>query len=95
MKGIWRLLRYMRPYLVYSLLSFVLMAVVGALASFRILLIKPILDNVLSAAASPDQVLVFTIPRTQHHINLQWLLAHHLLIAWSVVAAGLVGSAVV
>ena len=37
------------------------------MAAFRMLLIKPIIDNVLSAEASPDQVLVFTIPHTQLH----------------------------
>ena len=32
------------------------------MAAFRMLLIKPILDNVLSAEASPDQVLLFHCP---------------------------------
>ena len=64
MKRILRLVLYMRPYVLFWAASAVLMAVVGALAAFRILLIKPIMDNVLSAAASPDKVLVFTIPHT-------------------------------
>jgi ATP-binding cassette, subfamily B, bacterial MsbA len=95
MKRILRLLGYMRPYALHSLLSVIFMAVVGALAAFRILLIKPILDNVLSAAASPDRVLVFTNPYTHRNIDLQWLMPHHFHNAWTVVAVALVGSAII
>ncbi len=95
MRRIWRLLLYVRPYALYSLASVVLMAIVGAMAAFRILLIKPILNNVLSAKASPDQVLLFTIPHTNRSVNLQWLLPSHFHNAWTVVAVALVGSAVV
>jgi subfamily B ATP-binding cassette protein MsbA len=95
MKRIARLLGYMRPYAVYSALGVVLMAVVGALAAFRILLIKPILDNVLSAAASPDHVLVFTNPYSHRQIDLQWLMPHHFHNAWTVVAVALIGSAII
>ena len=51
MRRIWRLLLYVRPYALYSLASVVLMAIVGAMAAFRILLVKPIFDNVLSPDA--------------------------------------------
>ena len=95
MKRIWRLLTYARPYSVHLAVSVALMALVGALAAFRILLIKPIIDNVLSAAASPDKVLVFTVPRTSFQVNLQTLLPHHFHNAWTVVAVALVGSAIV
>ncbi len=95
MKRIWRLLRYMRPYTIPTLLSVLLMALVGALAAFRILLIKPIVDNVLSAKASPDKVLVFVNPYNHSRINLQWLIPHHFHNAWTVVAIALVGSAIV
>jgi subfamily B ATP-binding cassette protein MsbA len=95
MKRILRLLRYMRPYSIYWTLSTVLMAVVGALAAFRVVLIKPIIDNVLSAAESPDKVLNFVIPHTQVHINLQAFLPQHFHNAWTVVAVALLGSAVI
>lgn len=95
MRRIWRLLLYVRPYALYSLASVVLMAVVGAMAAFRILLIKPILNNVLSAGASPDKVLDFPVPHTNLNVNLQWLLPSHFHNAWTVVAVALVGSAVV
>ena len=95
MKRVLRLLRYMRPYGVHCAFSVLLMALVGALAAFRILLIKPIVDNVLSAAASPDQVLVFALPHRGRTVSLQWLLPRHFHNAWTVVAVALVGSAIV
>ena len=90
-----RLLGYLRPYALYVVASTLLMAVVGAMQAFRILLIKPILDNVLSASASPDQVLKFRIPHTATDVNLQRLLPSHFHNAWVVVAVALVASAVV
>lgn len=95
MRRILRLLSYLRPYLLFSLLSVVLMAVVGALAAFRILLVKPIFENVLSSDASPDRVLVYNVPRTHWHIDLQYFIPHHFHNAWNVVAFALVVSAVV
>jgi ATP-binding cassette, subfamily B, bacterial MsbA len=94
MKRIWRLLHYMRPYTVHVVISVLLMVVVGAMAAFRILLIKPILDNVLSPASSPDRILVFRIPNTQHRIDLQHIIPRHFHNAWTVVAVALVGSAI-
>lgn len=95
MKRVWRLLGYMRPYMLYWGLSVFLMLIFAAMAAFRILLIKPIIDNVLSAAASPDEVLVYTIPHTTRVLNLQHLIPHHFHNAWTVVAVALVGSAII
>jgi subfamily B ATP-binding cassette protein MsbA len=95
MNRILRLLGYLRPYVLYSVLSVGLMALVGALAAFRILLIKPILDNVLSPASSPDQVLDFSVPKTHFHLNLQAFVPKHFHNAWTVVAVALVASAIV
>ena len=95
MRRVWRLLGYMRPYGLYVLAATLLMAVVGAMAAFRILLIKPILDNVLSASSSPDQVLKFQIPHTSVSVNLQRWLPVHFHNAWTVVAMALVVSALV
>src|SRR5271154_3257782 len=69
------------------------MAVVGAMAAFRILLVKPIFDNVLRPDAPPGLVLLFPIPHTDRVINLQWLLPSYFHHAWTVVAVALVGSA--
>jgi ATP-binding cassette, subfamily B, bacterial MsbA len=93
LRRIWRLLLYVRPYALYSLVSVVLMAVVGAMAAFRILLVKPIFDNVLSPDAPPGLVLLFRIPHTDYVINLQRFLPSHFHNAWTVVAVALVGSA--
>lgn len=93
MRRIWRLLLYVRPYVLYSLVSVVLMAIVGAMAAFRILLVKPIFDNVLSPDAPPGLVLVFRIPHTDYVINLQRFLPNYFHNAWTVVAVALVGSA--
>jgi subfamily B ATP-binding cassette protein MsbA len=41
MRRIGRLLHYMRPYTAQVMVSVLLMAVVGAMAAFRVLLIKP------------------------------------------------------
>ena len=51
MKRIVRLVWYLRPYTGYALLSVALTTVVAAMAAFRMLLIKPIFDNVLSPDA--------------------------------------------
>ncbi len=90
-----RLLRYLRPYLLYTLLSVVLMAVVGAMAALRILLVKPILDNVLSAEAQPVNILIFHVPHTRWIINLQRFVPRHFHNAWTIVAFALVVSAAV
>jgi subfamily B ATP-binding cassette protein MsbA len=95
MRRVWRLLRYARPYALYSLASMALMAVVGAMAGLRVLLIKPIIDNVLSPMQSPGKVLVYTIPHTHRVLNLQFFIPHHFHNAWTVVAVALVGSAII
>ena len=95
MRCIWRLLGYARPYALFMLASVVTTAVFAAMAALRVMLIKPIIDNVLSAKASPDQVLVFTIPHTHRTIDLQFIIPHHFHNAWTVVAVALVGSGVI
>ncbi|WP_035349730.1 ABC transporter ATP-binding protein [Edaphobacter aggregans] len=95
MRRIWRLLLYVRPYMLYLLVSVVLMATVGAMAAFRVLLVKPIFDNVLRPDASTHDVLVYTIPRVGWTMNLHFLVPSHFHNAWTVVAYALVVSALV
>jgi ATP-binding cassette, subfamily B, bacterial MsbA len=95
LKRIWRLLMYVRPYALYSLASVVLMAIVGAMAAFRILLVKPIFDNVLRPDAVSHDVLVFHLPYVGRQLNLHFLVPSHLHNAWNVVAYALVVSALV
>ncbi len=94
MRRIWRLLLYVRPYVLYSLISVVLMAVVGAMTAFRLLLVKPIFDNVLSPQASAN-VLIFKVPHLNWTLDLNFLVPSHFHNAWSVVAYALVVSAIV
>jgi subfamily B ATP-binding cassette protein MsbA len=89
------LLQYLRPYVLYSLVSVVLMAVVGAMAAFRILLVKPIFDNVLKPDTLSHDVLVFHLPHMKQALNLHFLVPSHFQNAWNVVAYALVVSAVV
>ncbi|MCU1224552.1 MAG: transporter related protein [Edaphobacter sp.] len=93
MKRIWRLLLYVRPYALYSMASVVLMAIVGAMAAFRILLVKPIFDNVLRPDAVTHDVLLFHLPYVQRELNLHFLVPHYFQNAWVVVAYALVVSA--
>jgi subfamily B ATP-binding cassette protein MsbA len=96
MSRIWRLLRYMRPYALYVAFSILLMAVFAAMAALRVMLIKPIVDNVLKSQASPNQVLVYPIRFGHVHyaLNLQFLIPRHFHNAWTVVAVALIGSAI-
>lgn len=95
MKRVLRLLSYMRPYSLHLFFSVLLMVVFAAMAALRVLLLKPIIDNVLSPKTAPDQVLVYPIRGTHYQLNLQFLIPHHFHNAWTVVAVALVGSAIV
>ena len=95
MRRIWRLLLYVRPYALLSLASVVLMALVGAMAAFRIMLVKPIFDQVLNPDSPNDNVLVFHIPHVAQPLNLHWLVPSHFHNSWNIVAYALVLSAVI
>jgi subfamily B ATP-binding cassette protein MsbA len=95
MRRIWRLLLYVRPYALYSVASVVLMALVGAMAAFRIMLVKPIFDKVLSPDSPNNDVLVFRIPHLEQPLNLHFLVPSHFHNSWNVVAYALVLSAVI
>jgi len=88
-----RLLFYLRPYVLYSAGSVVLMAVVGALSAFRILLIKPIFDRVLNPDSPPTGLLLFPIAHTKYILNLQFLVPGYFHNAYNVVAYALIVSA--
>jgi subfamily B ATP-binding cassette protein MsbA len=95
LKRIWRLLLYVRPYGLYLIGSVLLMAIVGAMAALRVLLVKPIFDNVLRPDAVTHDVLVYKVPILGWQMNLHFLVPNHFQNAWTVVAYGLVVSAVV
>jgi subfamily B ATP-binding cassette protein MsbA len=93
MRRIWRLLRYARPYALYSLASVLLMAVVGAMAGLRLYLIKPIFDKVLRPEQQNPDFLLYRVPWTHHSLDLHFLVPSHFHNAWSVVAYALIASA--
>jgi subfamily B ATP-binding cassette protein MsbA len=93
MRQLTRLLRYAAPYWWQLLASLSLMAAVGLLDAFRVLLIGPILDRVLNPAAqSRDQL--FRIPWTGREIHLQQFVPSHFQNPWTVVAFALIASTV-
>ena len=57
-----RLLRYVRPYWWAVLASVVLLAAVGLLDAFRVILIRPIFDSVLDPSTTSRDVLLFRLP---------------------------------
>jgi subfamily B ATP-binding cassette protein MsbA len=95
MRRIWRLLKYARPYALYTLLSVVLMAIVGAMAGLRIYLIKPIFLKVLRPEDQSANFLLFRVPWVNRQVDLHFLVPNHFQNAWTVVAYALVASAVV
>ena len=94
MKQLMRLLSYIRPYWLQFLASVLLMAGVGALDAFRLLLVGPILDKVLNPASPTNTITLFRIPGTQHAVVLQRFIPSHFHNVLAVVAAALVGATI-
>ena len=92
MRQLTRLLRYALPYWWQILASVILMAAVGFLDSFRLLLIGPILDRVLNPSAPAHDLRLFQVPGTHYSVQLQQFVPSHLQNPWSVVAFALVAS---
>ena len=63
MRQLTRLLRYVRPFLLQLFPGVALLAGVGFLEAFRLILLKPVLDRVLNPASGSENILLFTIPR--------------------------------
>jgi ATP-binding cassette, subfamily B, bacterial MsbA len=92
MRQLTRLIRYVIPYWWQLLSSVILMAAVGLLEAFRILLLKPILDRVLNPSSGSDDIQLFTVPWTNHVVYLQKFVPARFHNAWTVVAYALVAS---
>src|SRR5260370_2737137 len=90
-----RLLAYLRPYWPQFSASVLLMAVVGLMEGFRLLLIGPILGSVLNPAKQADTIRLFTIPGTHHVIYLQQFIPSHFHNVLTVVAVALMGSTII
>jgi ATP-binding cassette, subfamily B, bacterial MsbA len=96
MRQLKRLLAYLRPYLPHFIGSVLLMAVVGAMESFRIILMGPIIDKVLNPQ-SPGRslTLIPSLPGTHHVIYLQDFVPQHFHNPRTVVAVALIGTALI
>jgi subfamily B ATP-binding cassette protein MsbA len=93
MKRFSRLLRYGLPYWLQVLPGVVLLAMVGLLETFRILLLQPIFDQVLRPDA-PEGPILLGLRTSQWHVDLRLLVPRflHMHNAWNVVAFALVFS---
>jgi subfamily B ATP-binding cassette protein MsbA len=92
MRQLTRLVRYVFPFLWQLLPGVLLLAGVGFLEAFRLILLKPVLDRVLVPSSGSENIVLFTIPRTGHPIYLQWFVPSHFHNAWTIVAYALVAS---
>ena len=89
-----RLLHYLLPYWAPFLASVLLMALVGLLDAFRVLLIGPIFDRVLNPASQGRTLQLFTVPGTTRVISLQQFVPPHFQNPWTAVAFALVAATV-
>ena len=94
MRQLTRLLRYVIPYWWQLLSSILLMALVGLLDAFRVLLIGPIFDRVLNPASQSRDIQLFKVPGTNQSIYLQQFVPSHFQNAWTVVAFALVAATI-
>ena len=94
MRQLTRLIRYAAPYWWPVGASVLLMAAVGLLDAFRLLLIGPIFDRVLNPGSQSREMQLFTVPGTGHTIYLRQFVPSHFQNPWTVVAFALVAATV-
>jgi subfamily B ATP-binding cassette protein MsbA len=94
MRQLTRLVRYVFPFLPQLLPGVLLLAAVGFLEAFRLVLLKPILDRVLVPASGSENIVLFTLPWNGRPIYLQHFVPTHFHNAWTIVAYALVASTV-
>ncbi|MGC2447887.1 MAG: ABC transporter ATP-binding protein [Candidatus Sulfotelmatobacter sp.] len=94
MRQLMRLVRYVAPFLLQLLPGVFLLAAVGFLEAFRLMLLKPVLDRVLNPASGSENIVLFTNPLNNHPIYLQRLVPTQFHNAWTMVAYALVAATV-
>ncbi len=94
MRQLTRLIRYVFPFLLQLLPGVFLLAGVGFLEAFRLVLLKPVLDRVLNPASGSENIVLFTIPKLDKTVYLQTFVPSHFHNAWTIVAYALVASTV-
>ena len=95
MRKLLRLLRYLAPYSFQAILAVGLMAVVGLMDAFRLLLVRPISDRALNPNMPDGPIQLFTVPGTHYHLDLRQIVPSYFHNEWTVVAVALVGSTVI
>src|SRR5258708_5072467 len=96
MRQLKRLFAFLRPYSVQFFASVGLMAVVGAMDAFRILLIGPVFDEVLKPATPTTHLtLIPRMPIMQRAVDLQQFVPKYFHNAWVVVAVALIATTVI
>lgn len=94
MRQLMRLVRYILPFLVQLLPGVFLLAGVGFLEAFRLMLLKPVLDRVLNPASGSENITLFTNPLNSRPVYLQRFVPTHFHNAWTIVAFALVASTI-
>lgn len=94
MRQLKRLLRYVIPYSGQLFLSVLLMAGVGFLDAFRLLLIGPVLDRVLNPGSQTHNIQLFKVPASARIVYLERFVPATLHNPWTIVAFALVGATV-
>jgi subfamily B ATP-binding cassette protein MsbA len=94
MRQLMRLVRYVLPFLAQLSLGVILLAAVGLLEAFRLMLLKPVFDRVLNAGSGSDHILLFTVPKIDKPVYLQSFVPSQFHDAWAIVAYALVASTV-
>ena len=94
MKQRTRLLRYLVPYWWQLIPGLLLMAGVGLLDAFRVLLMRPVFDGVLSPGEVTHTIPLFKMPWTGQEIHLERFVPSHFQNVWTVVAFSLIASTI-
>jgi ATP-binding cassette, subfamily B, bacterial MsbA len=89
-----RLIRYVAPYSLQLIASVLLMAMVGLLDAFRVLLIGPVFDRVLEPTPHGTGIALFTIPWTGKPVMLERFVPQGLNNDWTVVAFALIAATI-
>ena len=95
MSSFFRLVRYGLPYSLQWALGVVLLAAVGVLDTFRVLLLQPVFDQVLRPDA-PEGPIILGLPNSRWHFDLRTFVPHflHMHNAWTVVATSIIAATI-
>jgi len=95
MRGFFRLVRYGVPYTFQWVLGVVLLAAVGVLDTFRVLLLQPVFDQVLRPDA-PEGPITLGLANSRWHFDLRAIVPPflHMHNAWTVVATAIVAATI-